>query len=1145
MRYFFDVHREVRIYQLSALLVTCSIVLVAFFYSPTAHAQSQPRLFITETNCPQIGVWNANTCTLTGDVDIPLIIQMPGITLDGNGYTITAAAGLNDATISLMGPGITVKNVAIRSTAQSAINILDTAPGAVVVNVIIHEPRQGVFIQAQDAVIRDVSVIGGDNTPFGLRVSRANNISITGLSVVNGFFGINVFDSTDVEISKSRIENVQTGVAVEFSNGVVLEQSILSDIAEIGVNIGQQSEIIVRNNQIKGVVNPGAEREGVRLTETNSIDNTVITGNAISNWDVGINDRTFYDDGGPIQLMFLDRLEVIWKTIIPTAWAQVIGGISIYNNNFTLNTAAYDIPIDAAGTVGLSQNQVGNYWDNYDQPAEGCVDSDTNQVCDNAFQNPGQIADEYPSTVEFAHQFEPVVSAVCSLYTADEVSAEQGITVRFTSAFADEIVPTELTGEIDYSTNTFQVTPTATGTQTVSAVVNGIGGSSECSTQVLVTGEVQPPEPTGASSVLFLPGIQASRLYKEGLIFEDKIWEPTGLNDVGQLAMTEEGESVNEIYTRDIVDELPITGQNIYKGLTEFLDTRINADIISTWESFPYDWRYNVMTIAETGTLNDNLRVSLIGTVERLAEENNSKVTLLAHSNGGLVAKALMLELEKQGKEELVDRIIFLASPQTGTPKALGALLHGVDQSTPLGLLMDKPTARSIIKNIPGMYGLLPTETYLDSVTKPVVTFEPGQATQEFIDQYGTEINNISNLENFLKGEDGRVQPDFSDLDKPAVANSNMIDALPNYRNDLDSWVAPSSVDVVEIVGVGLPTLQEIQYRSIRQLDCGNDVCASAPEKLLPFGRFDLYGDETVTAVSASAYSGDKRSFYLDLQAFEQDTLTVLDYKHSNISEVEEIEILLAAVLADRLTDNIDYISDTLPNFNTVTYEILSTHSPVTLSVRDSEGNETSVDQTGTEIKTEIVGSRVFTIAGSTYVFIPSEVDYEAEVRGYAAGSYTLRVEQLNAGVDTQLLSEFQAATVTPSMVATFSSADVGISNVSTDYDADGEIDEVLTPQGVVVVADDEFVSYQDLHEYIKELNVSRNEKRFLQRLAKLANRFDNKAESNPRLQRVEHFLLDKIKRISRWYNKRDILTNEEYEDLKLIIKTLKSYDQI
>ena len=53
--------------------------------------------------------------------------------------------------------------------------------------------------------------------------------------------------------------------------------------------------------------------------------------------------------------------------------------------------------------------------------------------------------------------------------------------------------------------------------------------------------ETVDPQPLGASSVLFLPGIQASRLYTDGILgSEDRLWESVFENDLRQLAMTEE-----------------------------------------------------------------------------------------------------------------------------------------------------------------------------------------------------------------------------------------------------------------------------------------------------------------------------------------------------------------------------------------------------------------------------------------------------------------------------------------------------------------------------------------------------------------------------------------------------------------------------
>ena len=62
------------------------------------------------------------------------------------------------------------------------------------------------------------------------------------------------------------------------------------------------------------------------------------------------------------------------------------------------------------------------------------------------------------------------------------------------------------------------------------------------------------------SNVLFLPGLQASRLYKEknilGAIVEDQLWEPNANSDVEALYLNVDGASKNSgIYTSDIIKE--------------------------------------------------------------------------------------------------------------------------------------------------------------------------------------------------------------------------------------------------------------------------------------------------------------------------------------------------------------------------------------------------------------------------------------------------------------------------------------------------------------------------------------------------------------------------------------------------------------
>ena len=76
-----------------------------------------------------------------------------------------------------------------------------------------------------------------------------------------------------------------------------------------------------------------------------------------------------------------------------------------------------------------------------------------------------------------------------------------------------------------------------------------------------------------------------------------------------------------------------------------------------------YDWRRTVTENVErlTAFINKN-------------STNGEKVDVVAHSLGGLVARAY---LEKSKYEHKIDRIIFVGSPQNGTPIAYPAWSAG------------------------------------------------------------------------------------------------------------------------------------------------------------------------------------------------------------------------------------------------------------------------------------------------------------------------------------------------------------------------------------------------------------------------------------------------------------------------------------
>jgi pimeloyl-ACP methyl ester carboxylesterase len=196
------------------------------------------------------------------------------------------------------------------------------------------------------------------------------------------------------------------------------------------------------------------------------------------------------------------------------------------------------------------------------------------------------------------------------------------------------------------------------------------------------------------SNVLFLPGIEGSRLYRPGALGEDRLWEPSSDADAQDLALDLEGQSTrNDIYTKDVIGTSYVGGPKIYDTFSDTMNTMKSQGTIGDWEAIPYDWRLSLDDILNYGN-NVNGKIYYSGTqratstpyiiqeLKKLAASSHSgKVTIVAHSNGGLVAKRLTQILGESVASQLIDKIVFVDVPQLGTPKAVAGLLHGTSST--------------------------------------------------------------------------------------------------------------------------------------------------------------------------------------------------------------------------------------------------------------------------------------------------------------------------------------------------------------------------------------------------------------------------------------------------------------------------------
>ena len=298
---------------------------------------------------------------------------------------------------------------------------------------------------------------------------------------------------------------------------------------------------------------------------------------------------------------------------------------------------------------------------------------------------------------------------------------------------------------------------------------------------------------SAVSNVLFLPGLMGSRLYQKG-VFENQLWEPNRNKDVTKLYLDASGQSIQKnIYTRDVILKTNIVGgvdaieQTPYKDFFTYMDTLVSKGVIQTWKSAPYDWRYSPDTIIEQGVqIGDGKQVftdNIVAEVLLLAKTSKTKkVTIITHSNGGLVAKSLMIELQKKHLDSLIDKIIFVAMPEYGAPQAITSLMYGHEQSIAGGLILSASVAQKLGVNMPTAYTLLPSQKYFQT-GKTVPFYENTVNDKSFFNVKLTEKSQI---------------------------NNNLLHEADQFHTKVDGWIAPSYIQVYQIVGTGLLTVSGV-----------------------------------------------------------------------------------------------------------------------------------------------------------------------------------------------------------------------------------------------------------------------------------------------------------------------------------------------
>lgn len=250
---------------------------------------------------------------------------------------------------------------------------------------------------------------------------------------------------------------------------------------------------------------------------------------------------------------------------------------------------------------------------------------------------------------------------------------------------------------------------------------------------IFSTGKVRAYDPVvgeeESNVIIFIPGIMGTELYKAN---GQQVW--FGLFNSSDLNFT------NTLYQRDPLgwDDYGPSPTNFYGRVHHWFQNVTNKYKIF---AFGYDWR-------ESNTVSARNLADFIEQKKR--EEGVSKVNIVAHSMGGLVAKKYILDTNG----ESVDKFISVGTPYFGAPEAFNGLKDGFVK---LGQEIITPEDG---QSIPSLYQLLPSHLYFDmndtNYIADIYRNTKGRITETYpwtYDQTATYIRKNFNTNNYDTAE--------------------------------------------------------------------------------------------------------------------------------------------------------------------------------------------------------------------------------------------------------------------------------------------------------------------------------------------------------------------------------------------------------
>jgi len=465
---------------------------------------------------------------------------------------------------------------------------------------------------------------------------------------------------------------------------------------------------------------------------------------------------------------------------------------------------------------------------------------------------------------------------------------------------------------------------------------------------------------------------------------------------------------------------------------------------------------------------------------------------------GGMLAKKILHDYADIASS--TDTLILVDSPQLGTPQAIATLLHGTNEELDFPVtgwpnFTTQETVRLVAQNMKSVYTLLPSREYATRVK------DEGKNSTTMISQnvslwnivpdplYKSTVldyyqNNYDSLDitsylalvDFLGGKDGHSSAQDNDIIHPKRIRADMITEAQDIHDEIDNWIPPVDMRVVQIAGWGIPeTIRGIEYKATT--DCPIftfGLCAKYKFDVAPMFTFD--GDGTVVVPSQIGMATTTETYFVDLNEHNNSYYFLFggfqkNRSHGSVLEVTSVQTLIQNIIKKREEPAKDLwfikTNPLLLNQDGLKKLVrLSLHSPIKADIYDKYGNHLGLTATTTD--TGLPNSYYLEMGEGKYLGFQLEASTTIQLQGTGTGTFTLNLEQYQGDTKegTQTFTDIPVSTTTKATI--FMSALSDAKELALDQNGDGTIDSV-----VFTDENKETVTFQTLKNQIQELTTN------------------------------------------------------------------------